>query len=74
MSTDTQKLDGIAFLAFPEQADLLLSELKNRFGFEDLPDERYGELLYFADKQRFLEQSAGEYPYWARTVMTEPFI
>ena len=74
MSTDTQKLDGIAFLAFPEQTELLLSELKNRFGFEDLPDERYGELLYFADKQRFLEQSAGEYPYWARTVMTEPFI
>jgi 23S rRNA (cytidine2498-2'-O)-methyltransferase len=74
MSTDTQKLDGIAFLAFPEQTELLLSELKNRFGFEDLPDERYGELLYFANKQLFLEKSAGQYPYWARTVMTEPFI
>ena len=89
MSVERIPLNGIAFLAFPEQADLLLSELKNRFGFEALPCEieapdskrfvgvpstRYGELLYFTNKQLFLEKSAGQYPYWARSVMTEPFL
>ena len=74
MSVEKIPLKGIAFRAFPEQTDLLLSELKKRFGFDDLPDERYGELLYFDDKQSFLEKSADKYPYWARTVMQEPFL
>ena len=74
MSTSIQQLKGIAFLAFPEQSELLISELRNRFGFMESPSERYGELIYFQDKQQFLEASKNEYPYWARTVMVEPFM
>ena len=39
----------IAFLSFPEQTDLLLSELKNRFFLEQKPSQKYGELLYYED-------------------------
>lgn len=72
MSVSIQKLSGIAFLAFPEQTELLLSELKSRFDFSQLPSNRYGELLYFDDKAAFLEKSKGQYPYWARTTMCNP--
>lgn len=93
MSTQINPLKGIAFLSFPEQTELLKSELAGRFNFCDSPDEAYGELLYFSDKALFLnsananktasmstETSSGQpfntniYPYWARTVMEEPFI
>ena len=33
--TKITKLNGIAFLAFPEQKDFLVSELKERFGITD---------------------------------------
>lgn len=69
-----QMLSGIAFLAFPEQAQLLISELKNRFAFDEKPANVYGDLYYFEDKAAFLEKSAGKLPYWARTVMLEPFL
>ena len=36
---------NLAFLAFPEQSELLISELKGRFGIEQAPHERYGDLL-----------------------------
>ena len=81
MSVEKIPLNGIAFLAFPEQTELLLSELKNRFGFsdDDLHPERYGDLFYMEDKAAFLEKAGRcsesvEYPYWARTVMLEPFL
>lgn len=57
----------IAFLAFPEQTELLLSEIKNRFNLNIKPTNRYGDLLYYED---FPE---GMIPYWARTVMLNPF-
>ena len=38
---------NLAFLAFPEQAELLISELAGRFGITRKPDNRYGDLLYF---------------------------
>ena len=91
--TSIKKLDGIGFLAFPEQKDFLISELKDRFGITDprvKPEDDttgpvslsgltrqslfYGDLLYFPDKSSFLQASAGKFPYWARTCMTEPFI
>lgn len=59
----------IAFLPFPEQTDLLLSELKNRFNIEQKPSQRYGQLLYYENLPDF----QGKYPYWARTVLLEPF-
>lgn len=63
----------IAFLSFPDQSELLLSELKNRFGITTLPTSRYGELLYFED---IPEEGNGEKvttAYWARTIMLNPF-
>ena len=57
---------NLAFLAFPEQVELLLSEPAGRFGITRKPDQRYGDLLYYEN----LELST--IPYWARTVMLEP--
>ena len=82
--TSIKKLDGIGFLAFPEQKDFLVSELNDRFGVivsenpviasEAWQSTLHGDLLYFPDKSSFLKASAGKFPYWARTCMTEPFI
>ena len=85
MSTKITPLDGIAFLAFPEQTELLRSELRGRFNFTNAPSQVYGELLYFETNEFFgvniaenqNEQTpAGEVEllYWARTAMLEPFI
>jgi len=74
MSTQIEKLDGIAFLAFPEQIEILKSEIRNRFNCEQRADKLYGDLLYFDDKAAFLETSGGQTPYWARTTMLNPFI
>lgn len=64
---------NLAFLAFPEQTELLLSELKGRFGITRKPDERYGELLYFEELNLPSDENGLVLPYWARTVMLEPF-
>lgn len=74
MAVSTQNSEGIAFLAFPGQTELLLSELEERFGFDERPEQTFGELLLFADRKRFMEKSGGKFPYWSRTVMTAPFI
>ena len=73
MSILLTPLNGIAFLAFPEQKDFLISELRDRFGVAD-SITHYGDLLYYPDKQSFLQTRGGKYPYWARTCMTEPFL
>ena len=49
-------------------AELLISELAGRFGITRKPDARYGDLLYFENLK------ISGLPYWARTVMLEPFI
>ncbi|MCR5187558.1 MAG: SAM-dependent methyltransferase [Treponema sp.] len=59
----------IAFLPFPEQTELLISELETRFNIKQKPSARYGQLLYYED----FPDLKGSYPYWARTVMLEPF-
>jgi len=78
MSTEIKKLDGIALLPFPEQADFLISELRDRFNFSiDASSTQvrfYGDLLYIEDKKAFLEKTAGKLPYWARCCMLEPFL
>ena len=74
MAINVEQLSGIAFLAFPEQTELLLSELSSRFDFCEKPESFFGELIYFSNKDSFLEKSGGKYPYWARTVMLNPFI
>ncbi len=73
MAVSTQNSEGIAFLAFPGQTEILLSELEERFGFGERPEQTFGELLFFTDRKRFMEKSGGKFPYWSRTVMTSPF-
>ncbi len=84
MSVHIEKLPGAAFLAFPEMKNLLTAELAGRFGYrkavasatidgtsyspENHRVQWYGDLLYCSDWDK------SEYPYWASTVMTEPFI
>lgn len=75
---------NLAFLSFPEQSELLISELAGRFGITQKPDARYGELLYYEDIEFSEDEgsdtvpgsslSESRLPYWARTVMLEPFI
>ena len=69
-------MKNLAFLAFPEQSELLLSELSGRFGITRKPDARYGDLLYFENIDFDVDgvMSEKRLPYWARTVMLEPFI
>lgn len=59
----------VAYLPFPEQTELLISELKNRFNITQKPTARYGDLIYFED----LNCDTLPLPYWARTTMLEPF-
>ena len=68
MSTSIKKLSGQAFLAFPDQAPLLLSELSERLKVNQKASNIYGDLYYFHDL------SLQNLPYWARTCMLEPFI
>ena len=68
MPDPIKKLSGIALLPFPEMKNLLVAELKNRFGFNGSP-VGYGDLLYFADYP-----DTAEIPYWCCTAMREPFI
>lgn len=74
-----EKLSGTAFLAFPEMKNLLVSELKERFGldvseFEGESCKWFGDLLYLPD---FVPEKDGLgrliVPYWARTAMLSPF-
>ena len=58
---------NLAFLAFPEQVEMLLSELAGRFGITKAPTKRYGDLLYYENID------IPSMPYWARTIMLEPF-
>ena len=74
MSTKITPLDGIAFLAFPEQNELLRSELRGRFNFTKAPSQVYGDLLYFETRDANAGGGESELPYWARTAMLEPFI
>jgi len=61
----------IAFLSFPEMKEILLSELRGRFGITQKPTENYGDLIYFEDLA-IPKNFSKVIPYWARTVMLEP--
>lgn len=68
MATKITKLDGKAFLAFPQMENILLSELSERFGINSNPKNKYGELFYFSDLQKNC------IPYFSKDVMEEPFL
>lgn len=68
------RLEGTAFLSFPEMQEMLRSELDGRFGFRENPTAVYGDLLYYEHFPSDRMRDAGGFPYWARTVMLEPEI
>ena len=63
----------IAFLSFPEQSQLLLSELKGRFNITEKPTARYGDLIYYENLPEESNNEKLSDCYWARTVMLNPF-
>ncbi|MBP3743044.1 MAG: SAM-dependent methyltransferase [Treponema sp.] len=63
----------IAFLSFPEQKNLLLSELEKRFGIRQKPDAQYGDLIFYEDLKNDEETQEPILPYWSRTTLLEPF-
>lgn len=72
MSVEKTELGGAAFLSFPKQKDFLISELKGRFNLSqtglDANTKAYGDLIYFSSWKD------SDFPYWARTCMTAPFM
>ena len=69
MSSTIEKIPGIAFLPFIDMKELLLSELKNHFGYDCSDAVHYGDLVYFPGYKK----ETG-IPYWARCAMLDPFI
>lgn len=69
-----QELKGVAFLAFPEMAGLLKTELETRFNFPSKPDAVYGELLYYKDFPINFNGGSVVLPYWSRCTMLKPKI
>lgn len=71
--TSIEQKNGKGFLAFPEMTGLLVSELKTRYNFDVNAAIRekkavwYGDLLY-------LENGEDLAPYWASTILADPFI
>ena len=78
MSVSIQNLNGRAFLAFPEKSGFLESELSGRFSVSPVADKIYGDLYYYSkDSLHSAKLPSGcseVVPYFARTVMEEPFI
>lgn len=89
MSVRIEKKSGTAFLAFPEMREILVSELSERFNYGTVASastikgtvfraeniEWYGDLLYCPDFVPEKDENGGYIlPYWAKTVMLEPFV
>jgi len=73
MSTKITQLKGQAFLPFPDMTQTLQSELRDRFEVTAVPSKIYGELLFYSQND-LTEQLSSTSPYFARTVMKEPFL
>ncbi|MCR5698900.1 MAG: SAM-dependent methyltransferase [Treponemataceae bacterium] len=59
----------VAFLAYPEMSQMLVSELKSRFNMELSDFTVYGDLFYTENVSPF---ACEKYPYWARTTAINP--
>ncbi len=64
-----ENASGRAFLAFPDQKEMLLAELAERLHIQSAPTQTFGDLLYFSDVDE-----TTPLPYWARTTMLSPKI
>ena len=85
-----EKMTGIAFLAFPNQKNLLTTELADRFNYGKIIESAtvggmafshlgesswYGDLLFCPDfNAEYFGKRDGSLPYWAKVVMEEPFL
>lgn len=67
-----KKLPGVAFLAFPDMQNLLVSELEKRFGFKTKDSVWYGDLLYCPVPPQSPIPALPPLPYWSRCTMLEP--
>lgn len=78
MPVHIEKLDGIAFLAFPDTLDFLKTELSERFPLSSLSgtnSKTFGEILYIENtSEKRTDLFLSEQPYWARTTLLEPFL
>nr|WP_318659142.1 SAM-dependent methyltransferase [uncultured Treponema sp.] len=78
MPVHIEKLDGIAFLAFPDTLDFLKTELSERFSLSSLSgtnSKTFGEILYIENtSEKRTDLFLREQPYWARTTLLEPFL
>ena len=78
MPVHIEKLDGIAFLAFPDTLDFLKTELSERFSLSSLSgtnSKAFGEILYIENtSEKRTDLFLSEQPYWARTTLLEPFL
>lgn len=78
MPVHIEKLDGIAFLAFPDTLDFLKTELSERFSLSFLSgtnSKTFGEILYIENtSEKRTDLFLSEQPYWARTTLLEPFL
>lgn len=78
MPVHIEKLDGIAFLAFPDTLDFLKTELSERFSLSSLSgtnSKTFGEILYIENtSEKRADLFLSEQPYWARTTLLEPFL
>lgn len=66
------KLKGAAFLAYPEMAGMLKTELSGRLNFNSKPTAVYGDLFYYEDFPVESVKDANDLPYWSRSTMLEP--
>lgn len=78
MPVHIEKLDGVAFLAFPDTLDFLKTELSERFSLSSLSgtnSKTFGEILYIENtSEKRADLFLSEQPYWARTTLLEPFL
>ncbi len=87
MSFSIEKLNGTAYLSFPEMKDLLISEFDTRFGINLKGREDFGDLIYtetecenitpvtetIADgNEKIIRYEAEGIPYWCRCAMLDP--
>lgn len=67
MHINTENLPGLAFLAYAEMTNRLISEVTERFPSWGKP-VCFGDLVYYEKAN----ENCTSYPYWSRTVMLNP--
>lgn len=75
MSVRIEKLQGIAFLAYPKSLEFLKAELINRFSIIEKPTNCYADIIYLSNELTLnIEFNNSNLPYWACTTLLEPML